>query len=74
MICYMEGTTTYGLDVTSSTNPYLLLYSGLILHNSLLMQNALPMQGSGPSRRHLLEEEIFSPDFGAASSSLPSQN
>ena len=56
------------MDVTSLTNFYHLLYSGLIL------QNFLPTQGGESSRRHLLEEEIFYPNFGAASSPLPSQN
>ena len=55
-------------STTSLTNLYHLLYTGLIL------QNFLPMQGGGSSRRRLLEEEIFSPNFGAASGSLPSQN
>ena len=50
------------MDVASLTNLYHLLYSGLIL------QNFLPMQG-GSSRHRVLEGEIFSPNFGAASSS-----
>ena len=65
-IRYMEKVPR--MDVTSLTNLYHLLYSGLIL------QNFLPTQGGGSSRHRLLEEKIFSPNFGAASSSLPLQN
>ena len=52
------------MDVTSLTNLYHLLYSGLIL------KNFLPMQLGGSSRRRLLEEEILSPNFGAACEAL----
>ena len=52
------------MDVTSLTNLYHLLYSGLTL------QNFLPTQGGGSSGRRLLEEEILSPNFGAACETL----
>ena len=48
----MERITTYGRHFIDE--PF-------SLYLELILQNFLPMQGDGSSRRHLLEEEIISP-------------